>query len=172
MLEVPSRPRARLNALSLYGLFGLCLAIAVHFGTYIGAPLDPNNPLFFGLEIAIFPLFFVFVYRIRAWQGVRRGMFGLKRSSLRWREMLPYFPTWVPPLFGLLFGYAIVNFLLAISHLPPKGATGPLTAAQALYTVRAFSGHWLVFYALPTLFFLFVPADARPPAESTEAAVR
>ena len=128
--------------------------------------------LFFGLEIAIFPLFFVFVYRIRAWQGVRRGMFGLKRSSLRWREMLPYFPTWVPPLFGLLFGYAIVNFLLAISHLPPKGATGPLTAAQALYTVRAFSGHWLMFYSLPTLFFLFVPADARPHAESREAALR
>jgi hypothetical protein len=28
MLEVPPRPRARLNALSLYGLFGLSLATA------------------------------------------------------------------------------------------------------------------------------------------------
>ena len=26
----------------------------------------------------------------------------------------------------------------------------------------AFSGHWLIFYAMPAIFFTFVPADARP----------
>jgi len=172
MLEVPTRPRAQLNGLSLYGLFALSLAVAVHVGTYVGVPLDPNNPLFWGLHIAIFPLFFAFVFRIRRWQSVRKGVFGLKRSTLRWRELLQYVPAWVPPVVALLFAYAMVNFLLSIGHLPPKGSTGSLSADQAMYTTRAFSGHWLIFYTLPTVFFLFVPADARPADERTEVSVQ
>lgn len=56
-------------------------------------------------------------------------------------------------------------------HWPRVRQTQILTAVQAVYTTRAFSGHWLVFYTLPALFFLFVPADARPATESPEAAV-
>ncbi len=170
MVEVPVRPRARLNALSLYGLVGLAIAATVHFGTYVGQVLSPDHPLFWGLHIGIFPLFFVFVLRLRAWQDVRRGALGMRQSQLRWRELLAYVPGWVPPLVVLLFAYAMVNFFRSIGHLPPKGSGTPLTAAQAVYTTRAFSGHWLVFYTLPTLFFLFVPADARPAAQSPEAA--
>jgi len=171
MLGVRTLPRARLNGLSLYGLFGLALSTAVHFGTYLGASVDPDNPLFWGLHMGIFPLFFAFVYRLRVWR-VQKGVFGLQHSRLRWRELLAYVPGWVPPLVVLLFAYVMVNFFLSISHLPSKGSTLSLTTAQAMYTTRAFSGHWLAFYALPTLFFLFVPADARPAEESIGAAVR
>jgi hypothetical protein len=168
----PDPPRARLNGLSLYGLFGLSLSTAVHVGTYLGASVDPDNPLFWGLHMAVFPLFFAFVYRLRAWRSVQKGVFGLQPSRLRWRELLSFLPGWVPPLVVLLFAYVMVNFFLSISHLPSKGSLSSLTAAQAMYTTRAFSGHWLAFYALPTLFFLFVPADARRRKESTDAAVQ
>lgn len=75
---------------------------------------------------------------------------------------MAYVPVWVPPLVVVLFAYVMVNFLLATSHLPARGAATVPSPAEATYTVRAFSGHWLIFYALPTLFFTFVPRDARP----------
>ena len=164
MLEVQFRPRARANLLSLYGAFGLTASAFVHFGTYTGRGLDPDHPLFWGLHVGIFPLFFAFVWRLRAWQSVRRGVFGFKQRQLRWRELLRYFPPWLPPLVVLLFAYVMANFFLSTAHLPASGSE-MLTNAQAVYTARAFSGHWLVFYTLPTLFFAFVPADARPPAD-------
>ena len=171
MLEVPIRPRPRANALSLYGTLGLATAAVVHFGTYFGRALNPEHPLFWGLHIAIFPLFFAFVLRLRPWQGAERGAFGLKQRQLRWRELLPFFPPWAAPAVVLLFAYVMANFFLSISHLPPKGSGTLLTDAQAMYTTRAFSGHWLIFYTLPALFFAFVPADARPATATPGAAV-
>lgn len=67
------------------------------------------------------------------------------------------FPAWAKALVAALFIYTGVNFFLAMPHLPQKGATVTDDAHQiAVYTMRAFSGHWLFFYAIPTLFFLFV----------------
>jgi hypothetical protein len=170
MLEVRARPRVRVNALGLYGALGLAISSVVHFGTYAGRGLGPEHPLFWALHVGIFPLFFAFVFRLRAWQSVRRGAFGLKRRQLRWRELLPYFPAWVPPLVVVLFAYVMANFFLSSGHLPSKGAGTPLADAQAVYMARAFSGHWLIFYTLPALFFLFVPSDARPAADASDAA--
>jgi hypothetical protein len=170
VLEVQFRPRARANPLSLYGAFGLTASAIVHFGTYIGRGLNPDNPLFWVLHIGSFPLFFAFVWRLRAWQSVQRGHFGFKQRQLRWRELLAYFPPWVPPLVMLLFAYVLLNFFLSTAQLPASDSDALLTEAQAVYTVRAFSGHWLIFYMLPTLFFAFVPADARPPADGPDSA--
>lgn len=40
---------------------------------------------------------------------------------------------------------------------------------KAMYMVRAFSGHWLIFCTLPALFFRFGPSDARPAADAPDA---
>lgn len=157
MLETPFRPRPQLNALALYGAVGSMMAATVHFNTYNGRGLAANNPLFWLLHVGIFPLFFVFVFRLRAWSDVREGAFGVKTRGLRWRELLPYFPKWVAPLAVLLWAYVFVNFFLSIQHLPPRGASGQ---TDPVFLARAFSGHWLVFYLLPTLFFMYVPRDA------------
>ena len=171
MLEVAVRPRARLNVLSLFGALALTIAAVVHFGTYVGRPISAMHPLFWGLHAAVFPLFIVFVLRLGAWQSERRGAFGLKQRRLRWRALRPYFPRWVAPLLALLFVYVLGNFFFSVLHMPTKGSGTPLTDAHMVYMVRAFSGHWLIFYALPALFFTFVPWKARPPAEPTDAAV-
>jgi hypothetical protein len=168
MREVSAEPRVRLTFLAVYGLLGLAVAAAVHLGTYVGRGLDPDHPLFWLLHVGLFPPFFVFVFRLRAWTSARRGAFGLKQQALRWRELLPYFPAWVIALVSLLFFYTMANFLLSIGHLPTKGSGVPLTGAQSVYMVRAFSGHWLLFYALPALFFTFVPQDARPISASAD----
>jgi hypothetical protein len=172
MLEVSFHPRARANVLSLYGMLGFTASSIVHFGTYLGRGLSSDHPLFWVLHIGIFPLFFVFVWRLRAWHRVRRGIFGLKQRQFRWRELRAYFPAWVPPLVVLLFAYVIANFFLATGHLSQTGSPTPPTDAQpALYMARAFSGHWLIFYLVPTLFFAFAPADARPPADTADTAL-
>jgi hypothetical protein len=171
MRDLPFQPRARANGLSIYGAVGLIVSGIVHFGSYIGHTIRPENPLFWLLHVGIFPLFFALVFRMRAWQTSRRGIFGFPRAQLRWRELIAYVPVWVPPLVVLLFAYVMVNFFLATSHLPPRGTALAESPAEAIYTVRAFSGHWLVFYALPTLFFTFVPADARPAPVAQDAAV-
>ena len=164
MREVRFRPRARLDALSAYGLVGFAVAAALHAATFTGRSISPQHPLFFAMHVGIFPLFLAFVLRARRWSVAKRGMLGFRTESLRWRELLPYFPRWVPVLVVVLFAYVLANFFLSMSMLPEGTPASDLTAAESAYTVRAFSGHWLVFYALPALYFSFVPRDARPAA--------
>ena len=164
-------PRARFSPLGMYGLLGLTLAIAAHASTFTSDPMRPEHPLFWMLHIGIFPLFFAMMLRLRAWSDVIPGRIGRARSRLRTNELKPYFPPWAFTLGAILFAYAIVNFFLAGSHLPSSHhvRATPVSLEQARYTVRAFSGHWMIFYAVPALFFTYVPASARP-AESSAAA--
>ena len=170
MLEVAARPRARLTFLSLYGGLALIAAVVVHFGTYTGRSIGADHPLVWALHAAVFPLFIAFALKAGTWQSARRGAFGLRRRRLRWRALRPYFPRWVPLFVALLFVYTLANFFSSVLHMPTKGSGTAFTDAHMVYMVRAFSGHWLLFYALPTLFFAFVPWSAKPPAEPMETA--
>ena len=160
---VQHSPRARLTLGSVYGLVGVLIAAAVHASTFTSAPLPPEHPLFWIMHVGIFPLFGAMVWRLRAWSEQAKGPLGIPTTRLRWQELLSYLPAYAIALGGLLFAYAMVNFLLAMSHLPSgHGGGGSVGAGDGRYVVRAFSGHWLIFYTLPMLFFLFVPSSARP----------
>lgn len=165
-------PQARLTPIGLYGLVGLAIAMAVHASTFTADPMSPEHPLFWILHVGIFPLFFAMLLRLRVWSERIPGRVGRASSRLRWRELRPYFPQWTVTLGAILFAYALVNFLLSVSHLPPshRGPHVPVTLEQARYTVRAFSGHWMIFYAVPAMFFAFVPSAARP-AESSATSI-
>ena len=161
-----ARPQWRTTPLVLFGLLGIATAAIIHFETYFGISIDPNDPLFFLIHIAVFPLFFVFMFRARRWWG-GRGLF-VRWEARRAREVLKFFPLWVYPVVVLLFIYTFLNFLLSVQHLPEHSSH--LTGSQERYLVRAFSGHWLFFFSLPTIFLGFVPRDARPtkgPADSS-----
>jgi hypothetical protein len=103
---------------------------------------------------------------MRAWVERTRGTLGFPTSRLRWRELRLHVPRWAVRLENILFGYAMVNFLWAMSHL--SGARIG-AAEEARYTVRAFSGFWMLLYTVSTLFFLFVPATPRT-GDSRQAA--
>jgi hypothetical protein len=152
------RQQWRTSPLALYGLLGIATAAVIHFETYFGLSIDPKDPLFLLVHIAIFPLFFVFILRARRWFG--RASFFNRSEPSHWRELLSFFPFWVYPAGLVLFAYTGVNFLLSVQHLPEHSSN--LTATEARYVVRAFSGHWLFFFSIPTIFFGFVPRDARP----------
>lgn len=166
----------RFNFASIYGLLALFIASVVHVSTFTAFSMSPSNPLFWILHVGIFPLFFAMVFGLRKWSETRAGTFGFKSRQLRWRELLVYLPPWAVKLGAILFAYAMANFLLSVSHLP-SGAHASATSVQAMdteqarYLVRAFSGHWLVFYAVPTLYFLFVPSTAAP-ADTEQPASR
>lgn len=155
-LAVP-RLRARLTPWGAYAAVLFLASAVVHAGTYLGYSLSPNTSLFFGLHVGIFPVFIALVRQSRSWHGERSGPFGLRYPRLDWREWRPFLPTWAPRLVAILWAYAIANFLFAWVHLPSRAATAVLTDAQTRYLARMFSGHWMVFYSLPLLFFTYVP---------------
>ena len=171
MPESPVVPHARLNVRSVYGLIGFFAALAIHESTFTASGLSPSNPLFWIMHVAIFPLFIPMIYGLRKWSDTSSGIFGIERRSFQWRSVLQYVPRWAIAVGAVLFVYAMINFLLAMSHLPPRGPVGvgagsSMDPEQARYLVRAFSGHWLIFYAVPTLYFLYVPS-ARPVDEAS-----
>jgi hypothetical protein len=159
-----SKPHWRTTPLVVYGLLGIATAAVIHFETYFGMSIDLADPLFFLTHIAIFPLFFVFVLRARRWAG--RGSWFTWSGPGHWRQLLKFFPRWVYPLGIVLFIYTFLNFVLSVAHLPQHSSN--FTGLQRRYFVRAFSGHWLFFYSIPTIFFGFVPKDALP--ESSDIA--
>jgi hypothetical protein len=151
--------------LAIYGIVGFTLSLLVHLLSYAGVAAQEHVPLTMLLHVAIFPLFLVFILRVKRWET---GSWW--NRGLRWRAMLPYLPVWARVAVPLLFVYATINFFTSMSRLPPHGAGGgpaPPSYEAAVYDARLFSGHWLVFYAVPTLFFLFLgDVDPRKAEES------
>lgn len=164
MSDSQLRTRARLTGWGAYAAVLLLVSAVVHAGTYLGHTLSPNAPLFLGLHFGIFP---VFVALLRQSRRERRGPFGLRYRQLDWPEWRPFLPAWAPRVVAILWTYAIANILFALSHLPSQGASAVLTEGQTMYTARMFSGHWLVFYTMPLLFFTYVPQ--RNPSNSDGA---
>jgi hypothetical protein len=161
-----TEPRAHFTLVALVGLTGFVISLWVHVLTYLGIALQEHTSAVWLLHVGLFPPFFVMVIRLQRWNTGSSWF----RTGFRWRDLAAYLPGWAIVSVVGLFGYAFVNFLLATSHLP-AGAGATVTFGsdapagshlQAIYTARAFSGHWLIFYWVPALFFLYVPANARP----------
>jgi hypothetical protein len=159
-------PAGRLALGSIYGVAGVVIAAAVHASTFASVALSPDHSLCWSLQVGVFPLIVLMMWRMRAWLEHTRGTLGFPTSRLRWRELRLHFPRWALTLENILFGYAMVNLFWAMSHL--SGASVG-AAEEARYTVRAVSGWWMLAYAVATLFFLFVPATP-PPTSSRQAA--
>lgn len=153
------RPRFQPTALGVLGLLGFAASLAVHVLSYAGIAAAEHVPAVWALHVGIFPLFFALVLRMRHWSGTSRQWDWWKQPPMR--ELLRYFPAWVKTLVPVLFFYVFVNFFLATAGAMAVEAGGRQTLAP-VDSARAFSGHWLIFYLLPALFFSFVPADARP----------
>jgi hypothetical protein len=150
-------PRWQWTLPGALGLLGFTLSLLVHVLSYEGIAATERVPAAWALHVGIFPLFFVLVYRFRRWAGTSRWQWWRQPGA---RELLRYFPGWVRVAVPLLFAYAMVNFLLATGVQPAANGSG--TTLTPVATARAFSGHWLIFYLLPALFFSYVPAGARP----------
>ena len=145
---------------------GLAAAVTVHVLTFFPdkAIATGNSPLFFAMHVGIFVVFVPFVL-------AQRELFGTTRPG--WRELLSIFPRWGQLLINFVTAYALVNF--ALFWFTERG-TAEIRDAQFVlmdhgtfirtlneqeynlarsHVTRGFSGHWIVFYLVPMLYFWF-----------------
>lgn len=150
--------------LGILSATGFCLALIVHTLTFAHIDVMEVFPSVWLLHIGIFVVFVPLVFSARRLSG----------ANPKYRDFRSLFPEWANTLITVVFIYAIVNFVvfMFLSHggvpairdgqfiLHSHGKlvrvlTEQEYHVQRAYVVRGFSGHWLVFYLVPALYFLF-----------------
>ena len=148
-------------------LMGFIISAAVHLSTFLDTRFAATiDSPFLALHFAIFPLFFAMLFAQRAeMKGMdkREVLLNVGASVSRWAKVgFIFFFLYTPVnFFRSMFetggatahpsetGYVLTNHGRIIRHVTPEEALENM-AIQA----RMFSGHWMVFYLLPALFFL------------------
>jgi hypothetical protein len=115
---------------------GFALSVAAHIAALAGIAI-PGGGQVWVLHIGIFVVWLPTVL-----VGNRIARYANRKDF--WKVALAGCPAWMRRGLFVLFGYAIVNFILFIvsttSQPKPTGAAPPSVT-------RGFSGHWMVFYA-------------------------
>ena len=144
-------------------LVGLTCALAVHALTFIPFRIDTDMPQVWLLHLGVFVVFLPLVFALRRAYG----------ENLSKAQLYSILPRWANTLVILTFAYVFLNFALFIFRTEggsPEVRDGfyvlqshgkvirELSYAEfklyQAYVLRGFSGHWLVFYLVPTLYFL------------------
>lgn len=138
---------------------GLALSIAVHGATFLGWNPDDLPGVWF-LHVGIF---LVLIPGIIAGRRLAKDI----GDAEAWRRIHLATPAWLKGLTMLFFTYAFFNFFFCNNYLNEGGVPGNIKGELVLhnhgrvirkltpaefarhqaYSVRGFSGHWLVFYA-------------------------
>ena len=121
--------------IGLLAFIGFILSLIIHLSTFFGPGISVTNPLTLALHLGLFVVFIPFIISARRSVGRRMTLSVL-------REILP---SWAVLAMILLFVYAVINFLLLFM--------GGLETGTPI--ARGFSGHWLVFYFTPFVYFMF-----------------
>ena len=144
---------------ALYSLIGFTLSLVVHALTYAGIDASRAMPLVWALHIGAMIAFIAMMIISRR-----------KRESHAFE--LPDWPAWAYVLLVAGILYTAFNFMHSLSLMeggsPDVVADGyvlsehgrvirTLTEAeywrQKAYFLRAFTGHWMIFFLLPALYF-------------------
>jgi hypothetical protein len=149
---------------------GFLAAVIVHALTFVSINAADIVPGVWLLHFGCFAVFVPFFLSFRR-------IYGAKPS---YRELLSTMPVWAAVLVIGLAAYAIVNFVLFLGL--SEGATAEVRnghyvlhrhgtvlrelsadeyRAQKVYVTRGFSGHWMLFYLVPAIYFLAIPAVRR-----------
>jgi len=163
------------SLLALLACLGFVLSLAVHVAALFGFNASTQIPHLWLLHLGIFVVFIPMVLTSQKRLG----------SKVSFAKLRAVFPAWVVT-FGLVLAvYVALNFLFTMISLR-EGGPGmqngkfvlqshgrfirELTATE--YTalkaneVRGFSGHWLIFYYIPLVYFLFAKRS-NPAVEQT-----
>jgi hypothetical protein len=153
---------------SLLAFAGFFASLLVHLTTFLG--VDPSRyvPWIWGLHIGIFVVFIPMV--------VAQGR---NRRKDYWQKVFAPMPLWARYLLRALFFYAIINFALFLflsrGGVPDvrdgkyvlhnhgqviRELSAEEYERQKAYVLRGFSGHWMVFYLLPALYFWYRKDEA------------
>jgi hypothetical protein len=138
-------------------VLGLILSAIAHFSTFLGVNPEKSFPQVWILHILIFVVWIpaVFAYKDNGQKDF-------------WKTIAGRVPGWMVKMAAVLFAYAIFNFFFTIFALQKGGVPSEIEGKKVLhshgkiihtltnkeyekhkaYSVRAFSGHWMIFYAL------------------------
>ena len=122
----------------------LVASVLVHVLTYFGVDITRGWNSVYVLHFGVFVVFLAMIFYLR-----RNPLHRTVRSALE-------APRWVWLAIAIAFAYAIYNFNHTLDAL--RGADAQV---KALYGLRAFSGHWIVFYLVPSVFFVYIEPGAR-----------
>jgi hypothetical protein len=144
---------------------GLVISEIVHFSTYFGFDPQELGPSVFLLHIGVFAVMIPAIL-------LQNGSSNRRGNSKSLKNQFSHAPRWMSHAAGVLFAYAIVNFIVSILLLssfsgksPTRqpngtytvrrdGTTVPITSAEyhrfRSVEIRLFSGHWMMFYAFAT----------------------
>lgn len=150
--------------LGITSIIGFAMALGVHIAALMGIDVAENFPAVWTLHAGIFIVFIPFVFS-------SKKSLGLKPTFVQIRAA---FPTWIVGMGVCIFAYAFVNFALFMLKTEggnPSVVDGKfvlmnhgtlireLTAVEysafKANEVRGFSGHWLVLYFVPFVYFMF-----------------
>ena len=156
--------------IAIIGFSLFAVSLLLHLTTFINPSLVNLQFCMPFMHIGMFPLFFLFVFKAAH----------LRQARYRfWQRYFEAMPKWTKYLLGFFGMYAFVNF--ALFFLLSEGATPAIsngmyilqshgsfvreiTASEYLwqqaYILRGFSGHWMIFYLIPALYFWFSVNDA------------
>jgi hypothetical protein len=149
-------------------LVGFAASAVVHLSTFFvaGASAATSTVIVGLLHIGLFPPFAAMVVSARA------EVLGMAPSDVK-RRVVESLPRWARVLVMVAFYYALINF--GVFMLRTGGAdvqrrgdgfalvnhgrlVREVTRQEAqnhqILVTRGFSGHWMVFYLLPAVFFL------------------
>jgi hypothetical protein len=143
-------------------VLGFVAAFGVHVAALLGLPIQDRVPQVWALHVGIFVVFIPAVFYLKK-DTAANDPLALFRGT----------PPWTVVALLALFLYAFINFFVSLSAT--GGATPDIRDGQyvlhrkgqvvrqlseAEYSagraaeVRLFSGHWLLFYAMPAAVFL------------------
>jgi hypothetical protein len=123
-------------AFSALAGIGLVLSLAVHVASLAGIALFGGKA--FALHAGIFVVWIPTV--IVAQRSTRE----FKQKDV-WTAALRGCPSWMKTLTGGFFAYALVN--LAYFFITTAGVRSNHSGAPDAAILRAFSGHWMLFYS-------------------------
>ncbi len=109
----------------------------------------------------------VFIVFIPAVIVGNRAAKGIPRKDV-WKVMLAHSPAWLRRVFWSVCIYVLLNFMTFTFTVPtgmPTGKDSPLGVGAAV--VRAFSGHWMVFYLAAFVILYSEECRKRQAAEET-----
>ncbi len=152
------------HLLGAIGLAGFGVALLIHILAVLGMDVTSQLPYVWSMHFAV--LLYYAVSVIYIWAAV--GM------PLRFDIIRDHLPGWVTLGCGALMAYCILNFVLA-ARLTGSGNASVVSGEYLLmshghilahlneseyhlhkaYELRMFSGGWMLFWFLPSAYFLF-----------------
>ncbi|HEY7436851.1 MAG TPA: hypothetical protein VIE41_17045 [Methylomirabilota bacterium] len=128
---------------------GFAASAALHLATFTPFPSAYAAAVALLLFAGAFVLLAALIVRLREADAPARGQGAIR--IVEWRRLLALIPEGPRRAGGAVIGYVLMNLVLSLVLLGDKGVG----------SVRLLSGHLLLFYLIPLMYFRFVEPRLR-----------